>query len=39
LLNFLLWNALLDMALIMLVFVCIAAWVIFQLKLPVLKNA
>ncbi len=39
LLNFLLWNALLNMALIMLVFVCIAAWVIFQLKLPVLKNA
>lgn len=37
LLNFLVWNALLNMALIMLVFVCIAVWAICQLKLPVFK--
>lgn len=38
LLNFLVWNALLNMALIMLVFVCIAVWAICQLKLPVFKH-
>lgn len=37
LLNFLVWNALLNMALIMLVFVCIAVWAICQLELPVFK--
>lgn len=38
LLNFLVWNALLNMALIMLVFVCIAVWAICQLELPVFKH-
>ncbi|OAL83941.1 diaminohydroxyphosphoribosylaminopyrimidine deaminase [Acinetobacter sp. SFD] len=39
LLNFMLWQALLNMALIMLVFVCISAWTIFKIKMPSLKNA
>ncbi|WP_180001659.1 MULTISPECIES: multidrug effflux MFS transporter [unclassified Acinetobacter] len=38
LLNFLVWNALLNMALIMLVFVCIAVWAICQLELPLFKH-
>jgi DHA1 family bicyclomycin/chloramphenicol resistance-like MFS transporter len=39
LLNFLIWHALLNMALIMLVFVGISAWAIFKIKMPILKNA
>lgn len=38
LLNFLIWNALFNMALIMLFFVCIAAWTIFNLKMPEFKH-
>lgn len=39
LLNFLIWHALLNMALIMLVFVGISAWAIFKIKMPILQNA